>query len=628
MRFSRRQIVHFPRFPACDPYVSAPGGAEIYWPPLHTWIVLGIIKLFGIAQPELGAAWVDPVVASVEMITLGCVAWRLFGRGSALLLVGTFALLPAAVFSAPGGSADHHVHEPFFVALICLLLGAAFAHRSMRLAISVGVVLGLSRLFTPVEPLFVVSTAGACLAGVLFGLNVAALAAAIGIAAASVLASDAAAFGHLSSLAYEPLSGFHPLFALALFCGGAACSRQLARSWRVFLASIALLAAVMLLPELMRAASHLGRLDPILSEVGESKPMNWSLATSFFSAALVGAPLAALGVWRRVRAGRIEGLPALVAVLVLLPVALQQIRFAQALSGAVAVLLTLGLPAAFEGLRRAALLRSAAFALGGLAFIGALAPLPPDSWDLEVALLRPSMEWLRKHTPAASADPMGDDRPSYAVVANPLLGHFLTLWAERPAVATTFSQVPVYVAGTERSAHVFSAKTDDEAYAAMREADGRYLVLNPWLHPSGHPEVKTSETQVSKLFQGDLSGSGHFQLIHDSHEHQLLPSDDGEIAFDATRREVRIFESVPGALLEGIAEPNAHVVARLALSDKLDARFNYVRETRSDATGHFSLRVAYPASADSPYSVETGTQRLTATVPPEAIEHGKTITVR
>src|SRR3954468_15532309 len=63
VRFALRLLHAFPRFDGFDPFVNAPGGATIIWPPLHAYAIAGSIALFG---PARGPAWVDPFFALVE----------------------------------------------------------------------------------------------------------------------------------------------------------------------------------------------------------------------------------------------------------------------------------------------------------------------------------------------------------------------------------------------------------------------------------------------------------------------------------------------------------------------------------------------------------------------------------
>jgi hypothetical protein len=100
---------------------------------------------------------------------------------------------------------------------------------------------------------------------------------------------------------------------------------------------------------------------------------------------------------------------------------------------------------------------------------------------------------------------------------------------------------------------------------------------------------------------------------------------------------VRLFEAVPGALLEGTAPPGAIVTVRLPLVDNLGASLAYQRAARADASGRYQVRVAYPTSdPEAPvvhpppgvrgYALEVAGQPSTfVDVPVEAVRQGKTV---
>ncbi|HEX4620699.1 MAG TPA: glycosyltransferase family 39 protein, partial [Myxococcaceae bacterium] len=280
VRFALMQLHGFPRFQAFDPYVNFPTGAFIYWPPVHAWAVAGAIAIAGRARAELGAAWVGPVVSAVELAVLGVLSWRWVGRRSAIATVLLYALIPAAISQGALGNADHHVHEGFWVALSSLAAGRALETGTRRSALGAGALLGAGRLFTPSAFLIIPCMAAAWpLAAWLRrqasggASSRSTGAAAAGLACCTTLAVSVLLFGR-PTLELEQLSFFHPLFALAAFgvCVGA---RELGRDRRWALASLglALLAALAIAPEILRAASQIGRADPVLSFVDESKPL-------------------------------------------------------------------------------------------------------------------------------------------------------------------------------------------------------------------------------------------------------------------------------------------------------------------------------------------------------------------
>lgn len=635
IRFALRQLAHFPRFDSFDPYVNAPTGADIIWPPLHTCLVALGILLGGRNNPELGAALVDPVLGTIELAILGVVAFRLYDSRTALFTLAFYAVLPAIVNYSLVGSCDHHVHEPFFLALICLMLGRVLTDGSRNLAIATGVVLGSVRLFTPIAPMIVVIAAVACLAVATMDAShrFSRLAIFVGGSAAAVLVPSVVVFGHVHSLGYESLSTFQPLFVLSLFLGVGAVAMWRSgdrRAWMVLL--VALAAAAPLVAELLRAAGHMGRKDPLLEVVEESKPLSLQAAWFGFSVAMVLVPVAIFGAMRLYRRRNFEAVPALLATVMLIPPAMYQMRFTMMLSGAVVILIAQAVPEALANVPKTNLVRNGV-AAAACALMWFNSTAARGDLDVSTRTFKPTLDWMRDHLPPASDDgPMGDAKARYAIVANPFLGHQAMLWSEKPVVGTPFSQAPVHVAGNERVAHVFSATSDADTYAAMVATEGRYLIASARMQALGHPEVNPLEAYVGWLFRSAGLGppsTGHFRLLYRSVE----PS---SMVADASALEV--FEAVKGALLEGKTTPSAVVTASIDLIDNLGTRRTYTRSVRAALDGYFKIRVPYPSEDAShalvapppevrAYTVKTDTGAVDVAVSVYDIMNGKTIMV-
>jgi asparagine N-glycosylation enzyme membrane subunit Stt3 len=635
VRFALLQLRSFPRFHAFDPYVNFPTGAFICWPPIHAWSVAAALALAGRARAELGAAWVDPAWATAELVVLGLLTWRWVGRRSAIATVLLYALIPALVLEGALGNADHHVHEGFWVALTSVLAGRALETGSRRTAVWAGIALGAGRLFTPsafvVVPCIAVAwplSAFLSRAGRPAGAT-REVGAVVGWVCSATLAVSVLVFGRWT-LELEQLSFFHPLFALAAF-GASLAALETPRDMRWAAASvgIALVATVPIAPELLRAAAQMGRVDPVLAFVDESKPLwrdpGWAM--QLMGAAVLALPLGVWGAVRGARSGVAREVPALASAGVFLVAAAMQARFAPSLSGALAVLLPAAAPHLLPsgGLRRLAV---GAAALGLASYWGSLVPEsaepPPDI----VAMARPTLWWMRDHLPPASADPYSTAPPEYGVASHPLLGHLILLWAQRPVLATMFSQAPVHVAGIERNAAILGDPDDEEAFQRAHAARSRYVLVTPSATLIGDPSFDPKRSLWGRLLEtagidatDPARTTGHFRLVHDSEERRRGDSDASY---------ARLFEAVEGARLIGQAAPGETVVARREVRTDRKQTLAYARSTVADSAGLFALRVPYACASpqtDAVHLTSSGGAWAEVCIPEAAVEKGETLDV-
>ncbi len=191
------------------------------------------------------------------------------------------------------------------------------------------------------------------------------------------------------------------------------------------------------------------------------------------------------------------------------------------------------------------------------------------------------------------------------------------------------------------------------------------------------PTQRNRQSLLNRLYWDNGDGIGHFRLVYESPQqaiHLQRLRTDGKIEFYAwpataeelqtylkplldtpdvvqeTSRgdvfggrqaaEVRIFEAVPGALLEGTTRPGAQVVAALSLkSPTTNRRWTGVWTTEAADDGRFSLRVPYsttkPLHANSdtvtvqgPYKVTVDRQQTLVAVSEEDVQAGRTLPVR
>ncbi|HYO70874.1 MAG TPA: peptide transporter [Archangium sp.] len=642
LRFARLQQLAFPRFEPFDPYINHPTGASIIWPPLHTWGV-AVFLAFGPAQPERAAAWVGPVVSLLELGLLSLVIRRGWGRGVALGTLALLALVPAAVMAGTLGTADHHVHEPTLAALCALLWGRALGQRSVRLGAATGAVLGLAPLFTTSGFVLLPGLAASLPLAAWLGRDapgpgVGRVGFSMGLGAASVLALGVGLFGEPASLTYYGLTSFQPLLALALLAGasGLATLMERRRGWLLHL-GLALPCALPLVPELARAFQHLLLGDPLLAVVMESIPL-WKdpdFARELLGPVLLLLPVALVAAGVRLwREREVSLAPVFLVVLSLTAASILQARFTQALVGSAALLIASSLGGVLRGLRPLPRRASVAvLALVGLPLLGEAVPRPASSEPGPIAPVRSTLTWMREHTPQPSPPWDVSVRPAWGVVAQYDMGHLLVLWAERPAVATPFSQVPVHQSANAQAAAVLGATTEEDAYVLARALTARYLLLTPFNELLGRPGQSLDGTvspwlhEHAGLATGDRAASSHFRLVHDSAESRRkkpgLPY-------------ARLFEVVPGAVLHGRCGPHAPVTAVLELETARGQTLRYELRTTTAPDGSFALRVAYPTTRDTreadvlargPYRLECPGGGGTVIVSEQAVREGRAVEV-
>jgi len=462
------------------------------------------------------------------------------------------------------------------------------------------------------------------------------LAAGIGLAVSQGLA--VAWFGDLTSLAYYDVSLFQPLFGLGLFSAGAGVAALLERrrTWP-WLLGLAALSALPLIAEVTRALGHLAHKDPLINIVTEAIPLwrNHRFARQLLGAVVLLLPMGLAAVAVRAWRERDVLLATLVmGTLPLVAASLLQARFTQPLLGSGALIIAAGLGWALsQASSRIRIVSIALLGLVGLSLLASVIPRRREAAPTDEGLIRATLAWMKEHTPPPSSAWDTRTPPAYGVVAYFNLGHLLTLWAHRPAIATPFSQVPEHINANLAATEVVAAEDDETAYTRARALSARYVLLIPIEYFLGRLDLPTGRTVHDWLLdhagmaQGSRGASGHFRLLHDSVEPRV---DKPALPY------ARLFEVVPGAVLRGRCAPGAAVSARLELKTGTGATLRYTPTATTNAQGAFALRVAYPTEGDpaladvrasAPYQVRCEGGGGTATVSEAAVREGAELDV-
>jgi hypothetical protein len=590
-----------------DPFVGFPAGSENYWPPFHTLLVT--LLAAARVEPEVGVAFVGPIATALWLTLIAGVGRHTVGPRATLVALFVLALTPIAVEAGKVGNADHNVHEPPIAALVVMLAVGA-VRGSAPAALRAGIISGAARLFTTTGFVFPGLLAGFWLVSAAVARaderpGLTHRAALSGAGAVGTLLVAVAILGHPGRLDYEALTLFHPLLACALFGLAVALCGWLERRRRVAaLGAACALAGVFVIPQLLRAAGHLARRDPLLAVVLESRPLAADpvLAILLFGPVLLALPFALAGAVGSTRPRRAPELVAAAAVTALLLVgAAAQSRLATLLGGAAAVLLPLGLGAAIARLSPTGVgwaRGAAALALSVLLLI--LVPPPAPGTPARAAVIRPTLVWMRDNLPPASPDPW-DYRvqPSYGVLAPFDYGHFITLYAERPALASTFSQTDAHVEANRVATEILADSDEERAYRRARELELAYVLAAPSALLGVDPG---QDALLSRLLRRDPLG--RFRPLHVSEERRA-----------GGGRFATVFEVVEGAELVGSVAPG--VVVQAALGD------GYVRAATADPAGEFRVRVSRPGA----YVVSAGDRSARVDITEEQVRSGAVVRV-
>jgi dolichyl-diphosphooligosaccharide--protein glycosyltransferase len=275
-----------------------------------------------------------------------------------------------------------------------------------------------------------------------------------------------------------------------------------------------------------------------------------------------------------------------------------QTRFGIFLIGAAAALIPIGLGRAISSLRPSGARWAYGVAAVGFApLLVMLVPSPAPSEPPRAAMIRSTLVWMRDHLPPAAPDPW-DDRaePTYGVLAPFDYGHYITLYAERPVLASPFSQTDANVEANRVATEILSDTNEESAFRRIRELRLAYVLAAPSnLFGQTAPPP---DALLSRLIRREPLG--RFQPLYVSTE--LRPGGG---------RYATVFEVVDGAVITGSAVPGAVVQAELG--------DGYVRAATTDSAGIFRIRVARPGvygvSAGATVEVTQEQVRAGAVVP-------------
>lgn len=532
LRRAMATLSEFPRVPAFDPYLHHPEGAIWIWPPGFDFGLATLGRAIFGASPTLGemtlvAALVPPILGALSIWPLFVFCRTSLGSVEARWAVIFYALNPAAVVWSSFGHADQHCAE----ALALVLVLAAFA-RVFRA--------GADGSVAREDWAWICAAAAALFAAVLiwqgavFLVPVIALAAVIGrrafpAAAAFLLAAaliTVFAWSYPGPLTYLSFGRFQPLF-LVLWAGLLALAAQ--PRWGVALATVAGLAAALLWPPVSDGVRHLLSAssggDPVaggyqasarewLELIFEYRPLfHAGLAAPL--AELSGGLLAAVpvaGWWGyrmvRIPSERIRLALPLIAFMTLGLMTLSQRRYVYYSSVVAAIALAVAIVEIARRLPRGRWLAGAMVVLALAPTVRPLARQPAVGAAAGEDVFR-TLETLGALDPPET-EPFRTSAVTAGEVEGVLapwsLGHLVTLFTARPAVADNFGY------GFDRQSWIYTAppESDREVVRRLAAWNCRYLitadldpVIGAYARAAGHESVAPERMLVNRLHRSN-----------------------------------------------------------------------------------------------------------------------------
>jgi dolichyl-diphosphooligosaccharide--protein glycosyltransferase len=678
---------HFPQVLLRDSYLNYPQGAFVPWPPLWDLVLAGTARLFGSSQSvfEHVAAWAPAAFGALTTLPVYAGTRRLASRACAVGAAALFALFPATVQYSKVGNVDHHAAQALFGALVLMLVLAIVSEEpdDLRRVSRHFAALALSRaalLLTWQGSLIYLGLLEGCLllAGIITGRRDLLLGEAWSTLASAalvlpvVLVSGTAVGGPFSAI---ELSRLHVvvLVTVAAIAFGVRLLERLRPSrsaWDRMLRAVALgvpalallLATTGAIREIGLGFGYVSKTDAYEGRNLEQYPL-FSFqpvfsdrfgrdCLGFFAWLIPVAPLAAL---LRARSRTQRG-PALVLAAwaaALGALGLLQIRFANDYCPAGSMAFALLLGTAGSTLTRHARPRAAAAIAVALALV-LLAPVVVLQWasarrtlrglrsgmpggDRALLTYQGSMVRFAERVRSATPETAGFDdpavQPEYAVLAYPGIGHVLHYVAHRATPADNFGPY-IGLENYQAVGSFFGLHAEQDAIAEAERLRARYVVTTDYGGP-------VPWTLINRLHRGDGSELGDqpafgcFRLVTEGPSGGRAIGEQFGRGIRSEGAPYKLFEIVPGAVLEVHAAPGTSVSAELLLSTPLPRRFTWRTTALAGDDGVARLRVPYatqtpfqlPTRALQPYRVLAGGVAQAVSVPEVAVATGQTVKV-
>lgn len=245
-----------------------------------------------------------------------------------------------------------------------------------------------------------------------------------------------------------------------------------------------------------------------------------------------------------------------------------------------------------------------------------------------------SLDWLESNSPETSFYLETDDFPEYGVLSWWDYGNWILYMAKRPVIANNFQT------GVEDSARFFITSNESESLSILEKRNAKYVITDTLMTTgkfkhifdiSGESYYKGKEidefsqgeeirkTTLFKLHLFDGSGLGYLRLIHESEGGELNIEAYNDSQNYTNIKNIKVFEHVPGTIVEGFTGPEQKVYARTNVTLDNGRVFEYRNEVTANGSGWYELRLPY-ATIDTPYNSTVENYRITVDVGPSLVK--------
>jgi len=229
--------------------------------------------------------------------------------------------------------------------------------------------------------------------------------------------------------------------------------------------------------------------------------------------------------------------------------------------------------------------------------------------------------WLRENTPATSGFLDREVRPEYGVLAMWGRGHVIEYRGRRPTIVTNFGD-DLGGDNFAKSLEYFTA-TDEDTAASIGDSLGVRFVVTQQYPPIVSPNPAT-RSLMARLQEDDGRDMTRHRLVYEASDPDA-PNGGGPAPF-------KVFQLVPGALIEGRALSGDTVVARLGYVTNRGRRGEYWATSRASVDGRYVIRVPYATrgvqsvvQVDPEYRLEAGGEQQRIAVEEEEVQAGRTL---
>lgn len=644
-------LAEFPRIPMFDSYYGYPVGTGLIWSPFFDYFITCLTLIFGGSgkTAHFIGFWLPPLLGGVTVAVVYLATARLFGRLAASVAAVFLVFLPGHILYTFVSELDHHCVEPL-LALAVLISVSSLSERATCKDRKFPPWLLASLFFVAAVLLWRGSVIfwGMAVGGVLLQIfalrrinscdvsHLGRQGAFTCIAAALMLTPLCVLFGGAdgSGIKFNIVSWFHVILLLSSAAVIWLLSQK--RLPRIPLKVVVSIIAIAILLSAVFGQKFIsgiysglvvvGRGDPWLDSISELRSMlfpsgSFALMHSLETLSLVYwlFPLLLWGIFRGWReSGDLRAAVFLVWSLSLWILPLFRERYVHL--AALSVAMGAGYAArAIYGALSQRMKKSAAFVGASSLLLMLVSPVTPFLLNLksvmlprqEITDLPEALRYLRDKTPVTSYFFTPEKAPEYGVMSEWGLGAYVCYLAQRPTVATNFGWE---THGLYDSVSFLTTTNPQLAQQLLSKNRVRYLLLSdistslpdfrkmaedkksPYMAELARAGFKPLATMYYRLYiqdgsaysiaDIDLPALATYRLVYETANGSNDPIV-GKVSY------YKIFEKVPGALIQGTTKSGAKVALQATLRTPSGRVFTYRDWTEAYQNGTYTFRVPY-----------------------------------